>query len=42
MGDIIEVEGVNVQNQDSSLTVLVQYMVRLTQERRLDEFTQGV
>jgi phage baseplate assembly protein W len=42
MGDLIEVEGVDVQNVDSSLTVLVQYVVRLTQERRVDQFVQGV
>jgi phage baseplate assembly protein W len=42
MGDLIEVEGVDVQNVDSSLIVLVQYVVRLTQERRVDQFVQGV
>lgn len=42
MGELIEVEGVNVQNQDSMLTILVQYVVRLTQERRIDQFVQGV
>ena len=42
MGDLIEVEGVDVQNVDSSLIILVQYVVRLTQERRVDQFVQGV
>ncbi len=42
MGDLIEVEGVDVQNVDSSLIVLVQYVVRLTQEQRVDKFVQGV
>ncbi len=42
MADLIEVEGVNVQNVDSSLTIMVQYVVRLTQERRVDQFVQGV
>ena len=42
MEDLIEVEGVHVQNVDSSLTIMVQYVVRLTQERRVDQFVQGV
>lgn len=41
MGDLIEVEGVDVQNDDSSLVVLVQYTVRLTQQRRIDQFVPG-
>ncbi len=42
MGDLIEVEGVNVQSEESSLAILVQYTVRSTQQRRLDRFVQGV
>lgn len=42
MGDLIEVDGVDVQNDDSTLTILVQYIVRLTQEQRMDTFMQGV
>ena len=41
MGDLIDVEGVDVQNIDSSLVVLVQYTVRLTQQRRVEQFVQG-
>lgn len=41
MGDLIDVESVNVQNIDSSLVVVVQYTVRLTQQRRVDQFVQG-
>jgi len=41
MGDLIDVEGVDVQNIDSSLVVLVQYTVRLTQQTRVDQFVQG-
>jgi phage baseplate assembly protein W len=41
MGDLIDVEGVAVQNDDSSLVVLVQYTVRLTQQRRVDKFVPG-
>jgi uncharacterized protein len=42
IGDLIEVEDVNVQHDDSTLTILVQYVVRLTQEQRVETFTQGV
>ncbi len=42
MGDLIEVQGVDVQNDDSSLRILVQYVVRLTQEQRVDQFVPGV
>ena len=41
MGDLIEVEGVNVQNNEATLVVLVQYTVRLTQQRRVDQFIRG-
>jgi uncharacterized protein len=41
MAELIEVEGVNVQNVDSSLVVLVQYTVRLTQQQRVDQFVLG-
>ena|SRR5436309_2482990 len=42
MGDLIDVESVDVQNNDSSLVILVQYTVRLTQQRRVDQFVPGV
>lgn len=41
MGQVIEVEAVEVQNVDSTLTVLVQYMVRQTQERQVGQFVRG-
>lgn len=41
MGDLIEVEGVNVRNDDAQLVILVQYTVRLTQEQRVDQFVPG-
>ena len=41
MGDVIEVEAVEVQNEDSKLCVLVQYIVRQTQERQIDQFLRG-
>ena len=41
MGDVIEVEAVEVQNVDSTLQVIVQYVVRQTQERQIDQFVRG-
>jgi phage baseplate assembly protein W len=41
MGDLIEVEAVDVQNDDSTLSVLIQYTVRRTQEQRVDQFMRG-
>jgi len=41
MGDVIEVEAVDVENDDSKLRVLVQYTVRRTQERQVDQFVRG-
>lgn len=40
MNDLIEVEIVDVQNNDSQLKVLVQYSVKNTQQRRLEQFVQ--
>jgi uncharacterized protein len=41
MGDLIGVEAVEVQNDDSQLSIVVQYTVRLTQQRRVDQFVRG-
>ena len=41
LGDLIQVESVDVQNEDSTLRVLVQYTVRRTQQRQIAEFMQG-
>ena len=41
MGDVIEVEAVDVQNDNSTLRVLVQYVVRQTQQRQVDQFVRG-
>jgi Bacteriophage baseplate protein W len=41
LGDLIQVESVQVNAQDSSLNVLVQYVVRRTQERQTAEFQRG-
>ena len=40
--DVIQVEAVEVESDDSRLTVTVQYIKRRTQERQLAEFTREV
>ncbi len=41
LGELIEVEDVSVQNIDSSLVILVQYTLRITQQQRTDQFVLG-
>jgi phage baseplate assembly protein W len=41
LGDLIEVQSVEVTSEESSLRVSVQYAVRLTGERRTENFQQG-
>jgi phage baseplate assembly protein W len=41
LGDLISVEGVTVENEDSILRVTVAYTVRRTQERRVDQFSRA-
>ncbi|GAC1614709.1 MAG: GPW/gp25 family protein [Ktedonobacteraceae bacterium] len=41
MGDLVQIEAIEVENDDSTLRVLVQYTERMTQERRIDEFVRG-
>ena len=38
LGDLIQVEVVQVQNDDSTLRVLVQYVARRTQQRQVAQF----
>ena len=40
LGELIQVEAVDVQSEDSKLQVLVQYTVRRTQKRRTDRFVR--
>lgn len=40
LGDVIQVEAVDVSNEDSRLEVVVQYRVRRTQEQRVESFTR--
>lgn len=42
LGELIQVEAVNVQNQESTLYVTVVYTIRRTQQRQTAQFTRGV
>jgi phage baseplate assembly protein W len=41
LGDLIQVQSVDVQNVDSTLCITIQYIVRLTQQSQVAQFTQG-
>lgn len=41
LGDLIELEAVVVENVDAELRVSVQYIVRLSQQRRVAQFTRS-
>ena len=41
LGELILVEAVDVENDDATLHVQVQYVVRRTQERRVAQFVRG-
>ncbi|HEY7126527.1 MAG TPA: GPW/gp25 family protein [Ktedonobacterales bacterium] len=40
LGDLIQVDAVEVTNQDSTLQVTVQYLVRRTQQQQVVQFTR--
>ena len=42
LGDLIQVEAVEVLSEDSTLSVTVQYIVRRNQQRQVAQFTRGV
>jgi phage baseplate assembly protein W len=41
LGDLIEVNEVHVESEDSKLLVTIQYTVRRTQQQRIEQFTRG-
>ena len=41
LGDLIEVNEVDVQNEDSTLRITVQYLLRRTQQQQTAQFTRG-
>lgn len=42
LGDLVQVEAVNVTSEDATVAVTVRYVVRRTQERTVAEFTRTV
>jgi len=42
LGDLIEVESVQVRSEDSALRVSVQYVIRRTQQSRTAQFTRAI
>lgn len=40
LGDLIQVEAVDVQREESKLQILVQYVVRRSQQRRVGQFVR--
>lgn len=41
LGDLIELRNLEVKSEDSTLRVLVQYVIRSTGEQRTDTFVRG-
>jgi phage baseplate assembly protein W len=41
LGDLIQVQAVEVQNEDAILRITVQYIVRRTQQSQVAQFTRG-
>ena len=42
LGTLIDVDEVDVQHDESLLTITIQYTIRSTQEQRVDQFFRGV
>ncbi len=42
LGSLIQVESVSVEDEDATLRISVQYVIRRTQERRTEQFARGV
>ena len=42
LGDLIQVEDVKVSSEDSKLLVLIQYVIRRSQERRVTQFSRAI
>jgi phage baseplate assembly protein W len=41
LGDLIQVQTVDVQNEDATLRIQIQYIVRRTQQTQVTQFTRG-
>lgn len=42
LGDLIQVESVTVQSEDSTIRAQIQYVIRRSQQRQVAEFSRGV
>ena len=42
LGELIQLQAVNVESEDSTLTVTVRYLIRRTEEQRTEQFTRDV
>ena len=42
LGDLIQVEDVKVSSEDSKLLVLIEYVIRRSQERRVTQFSRAL
>jgi phage baseplate assembly protein W len=42
LGDLIQVEAVQMESEEATLQVTVQYLVRRTQQRQVARFTRGM
>ena len=42
LGDLIQVEAVQVESEEATLQVTVQYLLRRTQQRQVAQFTHGM
>ena len=41
LGDLIQVEAVEIKGEEATLQVTIQYVIRRSQERRVDQFQRG-
>jgi phage baseplate assembly protein W len=41
LGDLIQVDGVQVESEDAELRVTIRYTIRLTQQQQVTEFRSG-
>ena len=42
LGSLVQIEAVRVENDEATLNVTIQYVVRRTQERRVQQFVRAV
>jgi Bacteriophage baseplate protein W len=42
LGDLIQVETVNVENREAALKVTIKYMIRRNQQQKVAQFSRGV